>query len=340
MSRPEPPTAVSVIMPVRDEGAFIERSLGAVIAQDYPAEHFEVLVVDGMSSDGTRGLVERIRDATRQPAIRLLDNPDRTAASALNLGLAAAAGEVIVRVDGHCEIAADFLSRSVAALRSHRAGCVGGPITTVGTGYVSRAVAIAMSSYFGVGGSPFRITADRVREVDSVAFPAWPRSVIDHAGAFDQELVRNQDDEYSYRLRKLGYRILLVPEIRCRYYSRGSLGSLWRQYFQYGLWKVRVLQKHPRQMKARQFVPPALVAYLLATGLIAWTPVGAAMLAVGGGAYLAAVLAFTAGSARRAGPHLAVLPIIFACLHLSYGSGFLAGLLRFRGRRQVSEGEP
>ncbi len=323
---------VSVVMPVRDERDFIERSLGAVVAQDYPAERFEVLVVDGMSTDGTRELVEQIRARTQRPAIRLVDNRARTAPFALNTGLTAAAGEVVVRVDGHCEIAPDFLRRSVEALAAHGAGCVGGPIETVGEGAVSRAIAVAMSSRFGVGGSPFRVGGEGLREVDSVAFPAWPRRVLDHAGPFDEELVRNQDDEYSYRLRKLGYRILLVPEIRSRYYSRSSLRSLWRQYFQYGYWKVRVLQKHPRQMKLRQFVPPAFVAYLLASSLFSWTPEGAALLALGGGAYLLAALVFAAGAAGRAGRHAALLPILFACLHLSYGAGFLAGLARFWNR--------
>ncbi len=319
-------------MPVRNERAFIERGLSAVLAQDYPAERVEVLVVDGMSEDGTRDVVEGIVAATGQPEIRLLDNPARTAPFALNVGLAAATGEVVVRVDGHCEIAPDFVRRSVEALEASGAGCVGGPIETIGERAVSRAIAVAMSSRFGVGGSAFRVGTERAREVDSVAFPAWPRRVIDHAGPFDEELTRNQDDEYSYRLRKLGYRILLVPEIRSRYYSRGSLHSLWRQYFQYGFWKVRVLQKHPRQMKPRQFVPPAFVAWLAASGLLAWTPAGAAVLTLGGGAYLAAVLAFSAASARRAGRDAMILPAVFACLHLGYGLGFLTGMLRFWNR--------
>ncbi len=324
---------VSVIMPVRNEEKFIDRGLGAVIAQDYPSERFEVLVVDGMSDDNTRDRVRRLQDAAVWPRIRLLDNPDRIVPYALNAGLAEAGGEVIVRVDGHCEIASDYLSRSVEALSAHDAGCVGGPITTLGDGFVSEAIAIAMSSFFGVGGSPFRVGSERVREVDSVAFPAWPRQVMDHAGPFDEELVRDQDDEYSYRLRKLGYRILLIPEIRCRYYSRGSLWSLGQQYLQYGFWKVRVLQKHPRQMKARQFAPPTFVAWLLASALAAWTVPGAMALALSVGVYLAADLAASAALARRHGwRYLLILPAVFPCLHLGYGSGFLAGLVRFAGR--------
>ncbi len=335
---------LSVIMPVRNEGKFIDRCLGAVFAQDYPAERFEVLVVDGMSDDDTRDRVRRAGDTTPQPAIRLLDNPGRTAPCALNVGLTASRGEVIVRVDGHCEIAGDYLSRSVEALSVHGAGCVGGPLATIGDGAVSESIAIAMSSRFGVGGSPFRVApkerkgSEGVQEVDSVAFPAWPRRVMDEAGPFDEELVRNQDDEYSYRLRKLGHRILLIPEIRCRYYSRGSLRSLWRQYYQYGFWKVRVLQKHPRQMKARQFAPPAFVAWLLASALAAWTTPGALALALAAGAYLTADLAASASLARRHGwRHLLILPAVFPCLHLAYGSGFLAGLLRFAGRWRSKE---
>ena len=324
---------VSVIMPVRNERELIDRSLGAVVSQDYPAERFEVLVVDGMSGDGTRDAVRRLRDATPKPAIRLLDNPGKIAPCALNIGLDSARGEVIVRVDGHCEIAADYLTRSVQALATHGAGCVGGPLTTIGSGFVSRAIAVAMSSRFGVGGSAFRVGTDRAQEVDSVAFPAWPRLVMDEAGRFDEELVRNQDDEYSYRLRKRGHRILLVPEIRCRYYSRSTFRSLWRQYFRYGFWKVRVLQKHPRQMKARQLVPPAFVAYLLGSVLMVWTWPGAVALGLGAGAYCIAVLIAGAGAAWRHGPeHLVILPLIFPCLHIGYGSGFLAGLLHFRNR--------
>ncbi len=324
---------VSIIMPVRNESRFIDRCLGAVLAQDYPPELLEVLVVDGMSVDDTRERVRRIGDATQQPQIRLLDNPGQIAPYALNIGLGAARGEVIVRVDGHCEIASDYVSRSVEALTDHEAGCVGGPLTTIGDGTVSEAIAIAMSSRFGVGGSPFRVGSERVREVDSVAFPAWPRRVMDEAGPFDEELVRNQDDEYSYRLRKLGHRILLVPEIRCLYFSRGTLRSLWRQYFQYGYWKVRVLQKHPRQMKARQFAPPAFVAWLLASALSAWTLPGAVSLALAAGAYSIAILsASTLLVSRHGWRYLPILPAVFPCLHLSYGLGFLLGLLRFVGR--------
>src|SRR5438132_14210048 len=120
-----------------------------------------------------------------------------------------------------------------------------------------------MSSAFGVGGSAFRTVSDRTLLTDTVAFPAFTRAALEKAGAFDEELVRNQDDEYNYRLRKLGAKILLASDVHSRYFSRATLPGLWRQYFQYGFWKVRVMQKHPRQMRLRQFGPPLFVATML-----------------------------------------------------------------------------
>lgn len=318
-------------MPVRNEQDAIALSLGAVVAQDYPPDRFEVLVVDGMSGDGTRGEVQHIAAASR-PSIRLLDNPGHIAPCALNVGLRKARGEVIVRVDGHCEIAPDYLTCCVEALEKFDAGCVGGVIDTQGSDRASRAIAAAMSSRFGVGGSAFRVGADSVLAVDTVAFPAWPRRVMDAAGPFDEELVRNQDDEYSYRLRALGHEIILTPEIRSRYFSRSSLRSLWRQYFQYGFWKVRVLQKHPRQMKARQFAPPLVVGFLAAAAATAWTSAGSVALAAGAGSYLVANLSASAAVARGQGHRLATVAGAMFCLHFGYGSGFLVGLLRFWNR--------
>ena len=146
--------------------------------------------------------------------------------------------------------------------------------------------------------------------------------------------MRNQDDEYNYRLRELGAKLLLAADVHSRYYSRGSLRSLWRQYYQYGLWKVRVLQKHPRQMSLRQFIPPLFVLALLTGALLGlfWQP-GRWLLAATAGAYLLANLGASFWQARRSGAQaLLALPPVFAILHLSYGLGFLVGLLRFAGR--------
>ena len=319
-------------MPVRNEAEFISRSLGSVVAQDYPPDRMEILVADGISTDGTR---DRVRDFERRhPNTRLLENPGRIVSTGLNLALAHATGEIVIRVDGHCEIARDYVTRCVEHLERGEAECVGGPLETVGENRVSAAIALAMRSPFGVGGASFRTTHDRTGLVDTVAFPAYRRDAIRRAGAFDEELIRNQDDEYNYRLRGLGCRILLAADVRSRYYSRSSIRSLWRQYFQYGYWKVRVMQKHPGQMRPRQFVPPMFVGFLVGTVIAApLTALGRWLLAAGSGVYLAANAAasfLTAwnGSWRS----LPLLPVAFATLHLAYGCGFLVGLARFWNR--------
>ncbi|HEX9730422.1 MAG TPA: glycosyltransferase family 2 protein [Thermoanaerobaculia bacterium] len=316
---------VTVVMPVRNEERYVERSLGAVLAQDYPPELLEVLVADGMSTDGTRRLVERLG---RGRDVRVIDNPRGIVAPGLNAAIAEARGEVVVRVDGHCEIAPDYVRRAVEHLRRGGVAGVGGPVETVGETPLARAIAAAMSSRFGVGGSAFRVGVDAPVWADTIPFPAYPRRVLAAAGPFDEELVRNQDEEYNYRLRGAGEKLLLAPDLRSRYYSRADLRSLWRQYFQYGFWKVRVLEKHPRQMRPRQLGPPSLVAALAAGALAAaWSPAGLAVLAGIAAAYL---LAAGAAALMVAVPwrYRPLMPVIFAAMHLGYGCGFWAGLGR------------
>ncbi len=320
---------VSIIMPVRNEAGFIARSLDCVLDQDYPAERIEVIVADGRSTDATREIVQEWQ--AEHPNLRLVDNPKQIAPTALNVALALARGEIIVRVDGHCEIAPDYVRNCVKHLREDGVEGVGGPLETIGATPMADAIAAAMSSPFGVGGSAFRTVKDRTMLTDTVAFPAYTRAAIERAGLFDEEMVRNQDDEYNYRLRKLGARLLLAADVRARYYSRSSLKSLFKQYFQYGYWKVRVLQKHPRQMSLRQFIPPLFVAALLLSLLVAavfpWGWLVAALIA---GSYLAANLAASFLTASQTNlRHFILLPPVFLALHLSYGAGFLLGLIKF-----------
>lgn len=325
---------VSVIMPVRNEAEFIERSLGSVLGQDYPADRMEVIVADGMSDDGTRELVRAA--AGRDGRVRLVDNEGRIAPTALNAALAGARGTIIVRVDGHTEIASDYVRQCVLELERTGADNVGGRMEAEGSGTVRRAIAAATGSPFGVGGARFHYS-EAEEWVDTVYLGAWRRVTFDSLGLFDEELVRNQDDEFNYRLRAAGGRILLSPKIRSCYYGRSSLSSLARQYFQYGFWKVRVSQKHPRQMRLRQFVPPLFVLALLvaAAAALAFPSAPAARLPLAGLAalYLAADLVAAAVEARRQKVNPVLLAFVYPILHLAYGSGFLAGLFRFAGRR-------
>lgn len=322
---------VSVIMPVRNEADFIAQSLGAVLAQDYPLDSFEVLVADGMSDDGTREIVQSLQG--KCSVVKLIDNLGRIVPTGINRALAEARGEVIVRVDGHTIIAPDYLGQCVAELRRTGADNVGGKMSAVGAGHFGEAVALATSSPFGVGGARFHYSSDE-EWVDTVYMGAWPRTVFERIGLFDEELVRDQDDEFNYRLREHGGRILLSPKIKSSYSVRSRPSMLWRQYYQYGFWKVRVMQKHLRQMRLRQFAPPALVAALLGSVLLSpFSRWSRALLLAVGSAYTLANLGVSLWTALRGGKdHLRLLPGVFAILHLSYGLGFLVGLVKHWNR--------
>ncbi len=323
--------SVSVVMPVRNEADFLRESLGAVLAQDYPSDRMDVIVADGMSTDATRQIIADLAREYPRHSVRVVDNPGRIVAKGLNAAMAVATGDIVVRIDGHCRIAPDYVSRCVEHICRDEVDGVGGSINTIATTPVGRVIAAVMSSPFGVGGSAFRTVTDTTKLVDTVPFPAYTRRAIEVAGPFDEDLVRNQDDEYNYRLRKLGAKILLAGDVKSDYYSRTSLRSLWRQYYQYGFYKVRVMQKHVMQMQWRHFVPPAFVLFLGA-GLVAalvnpWAR-GLWLLVVA--SYLMAALTASIITARRTGWKDAwLLPVGFAILHLSYGAGFLVGLVRF-----------
>ena len=323
---------VSIIMPVRNEAGYISVSLESIARQSYPRDRMQVFVVDGMSDDDTRRIAREVAEANGLD-LAILDNPGKIAPSGLNVGLSRAEGEVIIRVDGHCELDRDYVANCVEVLASGRAEGVGGPIETIGEGAVAEAIAIAMSSKFGVGGSAFRTVNDREMYTDTVAFPGYTRETIQAAGRFDEELVRNQDDEYNFRIRELGGRILLSPSIRSRYFSRGSIRSLRNQYFQYGYWKVRVLQLHPRQMSPRQFVPFIFVTTLLVLGFASLFSVFAlwATLAVTV-SYLIANLGASVVAGRETPARVPLIALSFLVIHISYGLGSLFGLLAFRKR--------
>lgn len=324
---------VSIIMPIRNEFRYIRNSLGAILRQNYPSDRLEILIVDGLSNDGSRQIVNDMIGANPQVHVVLLDNDKQIFSTGFNIGLKHAQGDIVVMLGGHTEIAPDYVWRSVESLGNPDVDCVGGSVETIAQTRVGEAIALAMSTPFGVGGVAFRTQKRKAMWVDTVAFGAYKRQSVQRCGFLDEELVRNQDDEYNYRLRELGGRILLVPDIHVRYYSRSSLGSLWHQYFQYGYWKVRVMQKHPFQMRFRHFVPPLFVAGLFcslpvvmlsALGWIALAPWLIYILAV-------LVVSFSVTVLHRRLVAL-LLVLTYPTLHLSYGLGFLIGLIKFANR--------
>lgn len=324
---------VSVVMPVRNEADFIRRSLQAILDQDYPHDSMEIVIADGLSTDETRALIERLKPTT-EIFIKVIDNPQGIAPTGLNAAITESKGEIIIRVDGHTIIENDYVSQCVAALKRSEACNVGGRMNAVASNRVGEAVALATSSPFGIGNARFHYS-EKEEYVDTVYLGAWRRRTFAEYGFFDEELVRNQDDEFNYRLRGGGEKILLSPLIKSRYYNRSSWRKLWKQYYQYGFWKIRVLQKHPRQMQFRQFVPFIFVAsvFLFAFAGI-FSLVGRAALAAILGLYVSAALLAALRAARQA-KRFAALPLIFfgfSILHFSYGFGFAAGLIFFGGK--------
>jgi glycosyltransferase involved in cell wall biosynthesis len=316
---------VSVIVPCRDEERYIAKCLDGILAADYPADRLEVVVADGRSGDGTRRIIERY--AGQDPRVRLLDNPRQITPAALNIAIRAASGDIVVRMDAHAVFPPSYIRQLVEALDESGAAVVGGSIETLpaNDGPVAAAIAIAMRHPFGVGNSSFRVGSGTRRAVDHVPFFCCRRELFDRVGLFDEELVRNQDGEFSARVIRGGGRVVLVPEARAKYFARGSLTKLARMFYQYGYYKVLTAVKVRRIMTARQLVPPAFVLALLGSALAAlWLPAGALAFAGLTGTYAATVCAAASFAAR--GQHLrcaALLIVAFPLMHFSYAFGQL-----------------
>jgi succinoglycan biosynthesis protein ExoA len=315
---------VSVVIPVYNEERFIEACLDSVLTQDYPSDRYEVIVADGGSSDGTRAIVER--KAAAHPNVRLIDNPRRTQAAGLNLGILSSRGEYIARQDGHAEWAPAHLRRSVELLRESGADNVGGRADGVGTGVMGRAIACAMRSPFGVGGARFRYS--HVAEDVATVFPGtFRRSAFERVGLFDEAYPPHEDYELNHRIRESGGRVFFSPDIPTRYHVRDSITSLARQYFRYGRAKVRVARASPGVILPYHLAAPALVAGVPVMLALAVTRRGRRAAGVGAAVYAAACLA--AGAVAGRGEPMRVrirIPAIFVVLHLAWGSGFWAGI--------------
>jgi cellulose synthase/poly-beta-1,6-N-acetylglucosamine synthase-like glycosyltransferase len=323
---------VSVLVPVRNEERYIERCLYSIARQDYPRERTEIIVIDGLSDDRTRQFIARFANESTAD-VRMFENTHKTPAAGMNIGLEAARGDIIMRLDGHAAMATDYVRRCVAALLDSGADCAGGVLQNEGETFTGRAIALAMSSRFGVGAAAFRTGG--AGYVDTVAFGAYRSEVFDRIGHFAEDIDRGEDDEFNYRLRDAGGAILLVPEARVSYIVRGTLRGLWRQYFGYGRAKPEVLRRHPAQIRARQLIPPLFTATLAAALVRAIfgnrRPFAALILMYSGAATIVSLVLAMQHGMRRA----PVLGAAFACMHISYGLGFLAGLLGLAGRTRV-----
>lgn len=311
---PGPPSpTVTVLIPTYQEAAAIEACLDAVAAQTHP-HVVEVLVVDGGSDDGTPEL------AAARGAL-VLPNPDRIQSAALNIGIAAARGDVIVRVDGHCTIAPDYVERCVAALEGTGAAMVGGAMTPAASGTVQEGIAAAMASPFGAGPARFHTGGD-AGWVDTVYLGAYRTTDVRAVGGYATDVGVNEDAELAHRMSARGG-VWFDPAIRSTYTPRASLPALGKQFYRYGRSRAATARRHPGSVRPRQLAAPALVLGLLSPAR-RWV----------GGAYVVGLGAVVAREGRRLGRATPTFGAALPTMHLTWGAGFLLGLVRpLVGRR-------
>jgi glycosyltransferase involved in cell wall biosynthesis len=321
---------VSVIVPCRNEAMHIDAFVASALAQWLPPGWaLQIVVADGASDDGTLQALHRW--AASDTRLVLIHNPERITSTALNRAIERADGEIIVRMDVHTVYAEDYVAACIAALQRSGATCVGGAWRPVGEAGRQRAIARAFESRFGSGGAASR-RADLEGEVDTVYLGAWRREDLRRLGGFDEALVRNQDDELALRIVRGGGRVWQSAAIRAWYTPRASYAALFRQFWQYGYWKVAVIRKHRLPAAPRHLVPFGFVLSLLALALagFAWAPAWAALAALSA-IYAAAALGSAALIARPWREPLQWLGIAAAsaCMHFGYGLGFARGLWDF-----------
>lgn len=329
---------LSIVIACRNELAHVESALQSILAQQDVDGGFEILVAEGMSTDGTREVLQKL--AGKEPRLLIIDNPEGIVSVGLNQAIRAARGEIIIRMDIHTDYAPAYVSTCLSVLDQTGADNVGGPARTRARNYFQNANALAYHSRFSVGGARFHNTSYE-GWVDTVTYGCWRRETLERIGLFDEELVRNQDDELNLRLTRAGGRIWQSPRIKSWYYPRSSMRSLFMQYLQYGYWKVRVIQKHRLPASIRHVVPGGFVATILALGCLSPTsPIVRLILAGLLILYVAANISASVTTCRRRSDwkYLPVMPGVFAAYHFGYGLGFLLGVIDFcllkkRGRK-------
>ena len=320
------PVDVSVLIPVLNEERHIRETAAAMQAQRFEGS-VELLFADGRSRDRTREILEEL--AAGDARIRVLDNPRRHTASGLNAGLREARGEFVARMDAHTYYSPNYLAAGVQRLRRGDTEWVSGPAVPRPAGPISRAVALALASPLGRGGSrKWSDDAGEERELDSGVFGGmWRRSTLLAAGGWDERWPINQDSEMAARFLERGARLVCVAEMAGHYVPRDSLASLARQYFRYGFYRARTFRRHPRSMRVSHLLTPALA--VTAAGAVLAPRRGRAAARAGLMAYAASVAASAAGAHDATARDRALLLAVLPTMHIAWGLGTLVGIVRF-----------
>ncbi|WP_347939978.1 glycosyltransferase family 2 protein [Peribacillus simplex] len=317
---------VSVILPVYNEEKYIEACIVSLLKQDFPQDSMEWIFVDGCSKDNTKQIIGSYKQKYPN-LIEVLDNPNKTVPYAMNIGIKAALGKYIIRLDAHAEYANDYILKCVHYLDTTDAENVGGVAETKSRGYVGKSIALMLSSKFGVGNSQFR-TKGKSGYVDTVPFGAFRKEVFEKYGLYDERLTRNQDNEMNFRIRKNGGKIYMADDINLAYYCRDSIKGIVEMAVKNGKWNVITSKLCPGAMGIRHFIPFVFLMSLIIMSILTFLmPILGWLFVAELGLYLLFDLMFSIKSASKV-KYIPFLLILFPIFHLSYGFGSLVGLIR------------
>jgi succinoglycan biosynthesis protein ExoA len=315
---------VSIMIPIRNEEKYMKKCLDSILENDYPMDKVEILLIDGLSEDRTRDILfDYLR---KYPFISLLDNHKKIQVAALNIGIEAAKGSIILRMDAHSVYPPDYIRQCVQLLETTEASNVGGVLVAEGSNYTAKAIALAVTCSFGVGDAKYRI-ATTEEWVDTIFPGAWKKQTLMELGGFREDWVINEDYELNFRLRESGGKILLSPTIKCHYFVRDSIPSFIRQYFRYGFWKVKTIVAHPHSLRWRQMIPPLFVICLFLSLLL--LPINLLFLSLPFTYFMANFFFSVRVSYRKGFRYVFLLPFLFFSIHLNWGLGFIFGLFKW-----------
>jgi GT2 family glycosyltransferase len=321
------PVLVSIVIPMLNEIESIETCLNSILAQNYPADQIEILVVDGSSTDGSQEKVLQL--AKTYSNIHLLTNPLKRTPISLNIGVKNSNGDIIIILGAHTRIKNDFVEHNIRLMQEQGVKCTGGTQLNIGNTFLQHAIGLAMGSRFGIPSAPYRFYK-KPCFVDTVVYAAYARELFDQVGYFNEELHISEDAEFNWRIRKAGYQIYYSPEIVSYYYPRKNLRKLTKQFFNYGILRVNVIKKHPDAIRLFHLVPPLFVVALIALTVMSvlksqfminlFALLGIYLLYI----ITASIITCQQENTRK---YLFVLPAIFIAMQISWGAGFLVGIL-------------